>query len=431
LSYAITSFTHKNSSISFLEKIAFNDKDIIKFSALVLKNQNIKEIVILSTCNRVELIMDIDDVSNNLDFIFNNLSLYFSMNQNELEGHSDVYENHSAIHHIFCVSSSLESMVIGETQITGQLKSAFNLALEHKFALKSLSRIIHFSFKCSSAIRKYSNISKKPVSIASIAVVKLKDAFSILGENLKNKKAIVIGVGEMSKIIIKNLLDSDVNVLLFNRSKENAFSFKDEFNLDIEIKDFNELRNYINDINILFSATGSEKAIITNDMIDNTDDKKLWFDLALPKDIDIDTKRHNNIDISYIEDLEQTAKKNTSLREEEAQIAYSTIGQYVNDFISWEKSLDISPVISDLRAKAKSISSSEIKKALSKKYINEEDEANIRQMIHSIFNKFLHSPSVNLKSIANKPSADTVIDSLKFLFDLDSEDKKDTSKVKI
>ena len=122
MSYVIVSFSHKNSSMEFLEKISFNTERIIKFSNIIMKNKNIKETIILSTCNRVELLMEMDNSKELLAFIFSSLASYFSVEMNELKGHGDVYQDNSAIHHLFCVTSSLESMVIGETQIQVSLK---------------------------------------------------------------------------------------------------------------------------------------------------------------------------------------------------------------------------------------------------------------------------------------------------------------------
>ncbi len=272
MSYVIISFNHKNSSISFLEKISFNASDIIKFSSIIMENKNIKEVVILSTCNRVEILVEIDDSKKEIPFVFSSLSSYFSIELNELKGHGDVYENHSAIHHTFCVASSLESMVIGETQITGQLKSAFKLSVDNNLCGKYLSRVLHFAFKCSSAIRNNSNISKNSVSIASIAILKLEEYFS----NLENKKVIVVGAGEMSSLVIKNLIDKNADVYLFNRSIENIEVFKKEYKDNITIKPLSFLKEYINDIDILFTATGSNSAIITDELINESKSKKIW-----------------------------------------------------------------------------------------------------------------------------------------------------------
>jgi glutamyl-tRNA reductase len=309
-------------------------------------------------------------------------------------------------------------MVIGETQITGQLKTAFKLAVDNQLASKFLSRVIHFAFKCSSIIRNSSDISKNSVSIASIAILKLEESFS----NLEHKKVIVIGVGEMSSLVIKNLVDKNMDVYVFNRSIENIKIFKEKYKDNITINLLSSLKEYINDIDILFTATGSDNAIITDDFINDNTNKKIWFDLALPKDIQVDTIKYNHITISSIKDLEEIAKKNTSLREEQAQIAYSLIGENIDEFLKWQSGLDVSPVLGKIREKAKRISKDEISKAIKKNFIKKEDEENIEKLIHVIFNKFLHSTGNNLRKISNDPDVDFAIDNLKFLFDIDESE---------
>lgn len=423
MSYVITSFNHKNSSMSFLESISLNKKDILVLSSKILENKNISELVILSTCNRVEFLMSMINEDDNISYIFSQIASYCNVDIDELNGHGDTYRDNSAIHHLFCVASSLESMVIGETQIMGQLKSSFQVAIENDFASKSLSRLIHYAFKCSADIRNSSDISKNSVSIASIAILKLKEIFSVLDD----KNVIIIGSGEMSKLVIKHLSFNVKKILLFNRSIENIqnlqYELKDELKNKISIKPLDELKNYINDIDILFTATSSDEPIVTDAILEDKVNKKVFFDLALPKDIVISKDIYKNIDIISIEDLEEIAKRNTSLREEQAKIAYSLVGKYIEEFVLWSKGLDISPLLKDLRKKAENIAKDSIKQAIKKKYIKEDSEENVTKLVHNIFNKFLHSPSVNLKNISNDPEADCIIDNLKYLFDLEGSSK--------
>lgn len=416
MSYIIVSFNHKHCPMSLLEKISFASSDIIKFSSIIMENKNIKEVVILSTCNRVELIMEMSD-KQELPFIFSSLASYFSIDENEIKGKGDIYQDNEAISHIFCVASSLDSMVIGETQITGQLKSAFKIAISNKLAGKFLSRLIHFSFKCSSFIRNHSDISKNSVSIASIAILKLEESFL----ELENKKVIVVGAGEMSSLVVKNLVGKNMDIYLFNRSIENIETFKKQYDKNITIKPLTSLKDYINDIDILFTATGASSHIITDDILKANSNKKVWFDLALPKDIKINEEKHKHIQISSIENLEEIAKKNTALRAKQAKIAHSLIDDKINEFVKWQSGLDVSPVLGKIREKAKKISQDEIKKAIKKKFIKEEDEENIEKLIHVIFNKFLHSTSNNLRKISNEPDVDFAVSNLKFLFSLDEE----------
>jgi glutamyl-tRNA reductase len=414
--YLIISFSHKNSDIATREKLAFNDETRKSdFISTLVSSQYITEVVILSTCNRIELITHVNDVFMANDFIFDSLSKYSTIEKEELEGRADVYEDQGAIHHLFSVCSSLDSLVVGETQITGQLKDAFRYSMEKDFCSKNISRAMHFAFKCAKDVRTETDISKNPVSVASTAVAQAKD---ILGE-LGGYTAIVVGAGEMSRLTMKHLVNGGCNVILVNRDVKKAEELANEFGEDIvQVKPIAKLQKLINRYRLLFCATGAPHAIITNDMIDTQEFNRYWFDIAMPRDIEENIKEPN-ITTYAVDDLQDIVNKNLALREEQAKVAFSIIGKYTIEFFKWLQTLDINPIIKDIRIKAKECISKEVSRSIAKGFIPKEYEENLEKSIESAFNKFLHSPTVNLKKISEKPMADSVIDSIKIVFDLE------------
>ncbi|NPA81935.1 MAG: glutamyl-tRNA reductase, partial [Epsilonproteobacteria bacterium] len=340
--YLTVSFSHKNTNIHIREKLAFNDEEVLKdFYRRLLAFETINEAIILSTCNRVEIMTSVKECERSLDHIFNELSALTGVSKEELEGRGEVYEDNGAIHHLFTVVSSLDSLVIGETQIVGQVKKAFLFAYENKFCGQKLSRTMHHAFRCAAEVRNSTDISKNPISISSVAVAKAKE---ILGGSLGGYTAIVVGAGEMAELAAKHLAAAGVNLIIINRNMEKAkeLASKIEENVNIEVHPFSDLKKFINRYRLLFSATGAPHTVITKDMVEETDFERHWFDIAVPRDIeDCDCK---NVNIYAVDDLEDIVNRNKALREEQAKIAYSIIGKATMDFFKWLQTLAVDPM---------------------------------------------------------------------------------------
>jgi glutamyl-tRNA reductase len=313
------------------------------------------------------------------------------------------------------VISSLESLVIGETQIVGQIKDAFQLAFENGFAGQKISRAIHYGFRCSAAIRNNTSISKSKVSIASVAVSKAETIY----QDLNNISALVIGSGEMSRLVAQYLNAKGANVILINRTREKAEAIADEVK-NIEVQDFSELKNLINQTKLVFTSTSSEEPIIKCNMIENTNFKRVWFDLAVPKDIEDSTKKE--IVIYRIDDLQDTVKKNIENREIEIKSSYKIVGEFTKNFFNWINSLSVDPLIKEIYLKAQNSVADEVARAIKKGFISQELESNVEKIAMQSLKKFLHGMSKKLKKISNEPSSDTVIESINYLFDLQNSD---------
>ncbi len=417
--YLLISFSHKNTDIKTREKLAFNnDEAKEEFLNTLITYSSINEVILLSTCNRVELILSVIEAINTTEFILEKLSNYSTIPKDELEGRADIFEDNGAIHHLFSVASSLDSLVIGETQISGQLKDAFNFSYEKKFCSQKLSRAMHYAFKCAASVRNSTDISKNSVSVASAAVAKAKDIF---GGELGGYTGLVIGAGEMSILTAKHLINSGCNVILINRDLNKANEIVKELGNMASAEPYSKLKELINRYRLLFSATGAPHTIIYQDMIEPKSFQRYWFDIAVP--MDIDDIVGFDIEIYRVDDLQEIVNKNLALREEQAKIAYSIIGRYSVEFFKWLQNLAVEPIIKEIRNQAKNSSIEVIEKAIKKGYIDENAKEAVLKIVHSSFNKFLHSPTVKLKNIAEEPIADSIIEAVKFVFDIDAEYK--------
>ncbi|ANE35958.1 glutamyl-tRNA reductase [Campylobacter iguaniorum] len=407
--YISVSFTHKNTDISIREKLSFADADKKReILRLIGANENVLESMALSTCNRVEIFAYVKDAKVSLKHILNSISILTLVPFEALELRADTYEDEGAIHHLFAVASSLDSLVVGETQIAGQLKDAFKFAYDNGDCATNVSRAIHFAFKCATEVRALTQISKNPVSVSSVAVAKAKEIYGSIG----GMSAVVVGAGEMSRLACKHLIGAGVNTIILNRDLQKAENLVCELGELASCASIDKLSEYVNRYRLIFSATGAPNAIITDDIIEQKDFHRYFFDIAVPRDIDISEDEFTHV--YAVDDLEEIVRTNLALREEQASIAYSIVGRSTADFFKWISSQDSSPAIKALRQKAKDIAGLEVDKAIKKGYIRHCDKDEACKLVHQVFKAFLHTPSIRLKEKSN----DDILNSLEYLFDI-------------
>ncbi|MBS4240688.1 glutamyl-tRNA reductase [Campylobacter vulpis] len=407
--YFCISFTHKNTDLSLRERLSLNDeKKKEQFLKLVLSKENIMESLVISTCNRVEILAFVKDLKEVGKHIITSLALLCEVDKNDLEKRADFFEDSGAIHHLFSVVSSLDSLVIGETQITGQIKEAFHFAKNLNFCGEHLEFALHHAFKCAAKVRNQTQISKNPISVASVAVAKAKELL-----DLSQVKAIVIGAGEMAQLTCKHLLQAGAKIIILNRDLSKAKKLSEELNCEFD--SLENLENYLNTYILFFSATNAKNALITNNMLKNVEFKRYFFDIAVPRDIELN--ENDKIKVFAVDDLEEVVRKNLALRECEASVAYSIIGTMTHEFFKILSDLALTPTIKALRLKAKACANQQLQIALSKGYLKQSNEEEARKLIHQVFKAFLHEPTLNLKRLQGKKSEE-VIQSLRYLFNL-------------
>lgn len=419
--YLIISFSHKNSTMEVREKLSYKDDNSKKGCLTKLNSgEAINESILISTCNRMEVFCSCSDISAATQHIFEMLTARSGISIDELEGRADIFDDSSAIHHIFTVASSLDSMVVGETQIAGQLKDAFRFSYDNGFCGQKLARAMHHAFKCAAKVRNATDISSKPVSIASVAVAKLK---SVL-ESVEGKKALVIGVGEMSEITAKHLVANGADVYIMNRTKEKAFELAEE--CSTKVLDMDQLPHVINEFEILFTATSSPDPIITDDIIKSCDFDRYWFDMALPRDISY--HKGERINLYVIDDLKSIVDENKSIREESARKAHGIIGRSTVEFFEWLDTLDIEPMIKEIYQKAFEAARVESDRVLKNGYIPKEYEAQVRKMGEQVMKRFLHDMTSKMRSVSEESKSDMVTSALQFLIKKENNEMPDKYK---
>ncbi|WP_104577958.1 glutamyl-tRNA reductase [Helicobacter felis] len=416
--YLTLGFSHKLLPIEIREKLAFEQEALLEFLAHFKKEHpSAHEMMALCTCNRVEFYLYTHAPDQIASHLLKALAHAKQVDIKSLQASLETHAQEHAIHHVFCVASSLDSLVVGETQITGQFKEAFRLCLQAGLCAKHLSRLAHFALKCAAGVRNATAISSQAVSIASVAV---KQALEILDTEKVDKRAMVVGIGEMGRLVCKHLLAKGFEVELYNRSMERAKDFtKSLDNPKLQVQPFSALEQGIHTHAFLFCATSAPTSVITQEMARPCEFRRWWFDLAVPRDIEPPTQP--NIWLYSVDDLQGVVAQNVEQRQKDTRRAYQVVGQFSVQFAQWLQSLEVDPLIKDLRGLAKEAALKELQRAIKKGFLPPEYEQSVARILHNAFNTFLHHPTATLKKNAHKPESDMLGETLKTLFNLGKE----------
>ncbi len=420
MSYLIISFSHKNTDIEMREKLAFGtEEDKNRFLKAILEDGTTKEAVLLSTCNRVEIITRSSNIKNSSEKILEKLAGYSSLDFDTLYDRADIYDNDGAVHHLFTVASALDSLVIGETQIVGQLKDAFRFSQAKGHCSVNITRVMQFAFKCAASVRNATSLGTGSVSVASTAVAKAKD---IIG-NTSGVKALVIGAGEMSELTIKHLLSSGFDVVLTSRDTKKAQNLADTFDSPVVVEPYSELSNLLGQIPVMITATSAPYPIITKDNTPSASFNRYWFDIAVPRDID--EINMSGLSIYSVDDLQDIVNENMTLRAEQAKTAYGIVSRMSLEFFEWLKSLEIEPIIKNLYLKGDQVIEKKVQHAIKKGFIKAEDEENIKKLCETVITEYLHSPSRQLKDISKNMECDIVLGTVQRMFGINDDSSDD------
>jgi glutamyl-tRNA reductase len=415
--YQVVSFSHKNCEQGMREKLAFaNDEEKGEMLNQLTTFEFVYEAFIISTCNRVEIVLATRDNFSSYHAVLGLMSQRSDLNFYELKTSAKRYDDEEAVEHMFSVVSSLDSLVVGESQITGQVKEAFKFSHANGTAGRKLNRLISYAVKCAAEVRNATNISQNPISIASVAVAQ---AHKLLGDNIQGMKGIVVGAGDMGVLAAKHLLRVGCDVVLIGRDLEKVQAVADSLGENVKADTMDALPKYINRYRLLFSATSSKETVITKDLIDNVTLPRHWFDMAIPRDIeDMDLEK---LQLFRIDDLRSISNDNHALREEQAVRAAEIVSQYKEEFYTWLRALSIEPVIKQMREHVSVAIDKEMHRAIQKGFVPQEYEDNMRKMAEQMFNRFLHDPTQNLRHSSVEKKNANCIEAVKRMFNIDTE----------
>jgi glutamyl-tRNA reductase len=415
----VIGLNHKTAPIEIRERLAFPEDGIEKALYQVKSFPSLKENMILSTCNRVEIYGVARETEKAIIDLKDFLSQYHGLSLKKFEKNLYFFIGEEAVRHIFRVASSLDSMVVGEPQILGQIKSAYNIAVESKTSGLILHRLLHRAFHVAKRVRTETKIGDRAVSVSFVAVELAKKIFG----TLEKKTVLLIGAGEMCELAARHLISGGVEkVLLTNRTYERAVALAQEFRG--EAIPFEKINEGLRRVDIVISATDSPHFLILHDqvtkVIKDRKQKPIFFiDIADPRDIESNVGEIENVYLYNIDDLQKVADENIKDREKEAQKAEAIIHDEVLKFVRWYQSLEMTPTIVSLREKFEEIRKKELEKTLSlHPDLSDKEKQSLEALTSAIINKILHHPLTLLKQKDEEEMADLYLDALRTLFQL-------------
>ena len=419
----VVGLSHKTAPIELRERLHVPEQDLPKPLELLGDSPEIAERMLVATCNRVEVYAVTEGrVEQAAQAITDCLATSRSVEKAEFLDKLYTYTAADAVRHVFRVASSLDSMVVGEPQILGQVKAAYSIAQAREATGIILSNLLEQAFHVAKRVRSETGIAASAVSVSSAAV---ELARKIFGE-LTGRSVLIIGAGEMAELALRHLVDDGVrSVLVANRSYDRAVALARQF--CGRAVTFEAFRQEMVGADIVISATSAPHVILKKeDMQAVTHQRRhrpiFLIDIADPRDIDPACNEVDNVYLYNVDDLQSVVEANLKERQREAERAEVIIDREVGVYLDWLRSLDVVPTIVSLRERVEEIRGTELQKALGRlgELTPEQREA-ITALSHAMVNKILHQPMTELKRRAALRDGHLYTSVLRRLFGLEEK----------
>ncbi|MBC2695818.1 MAG: glutamyl-tRNA reductase [Desulfobacteraceae bacterium] len=420
LDILLLGLNHKTAPIELRELLAFSKEETVAVLEGLQKCPDINEVMLISTCNRVEVLLTTSSTINAVNSVKTYISEFKKIPISKFEDAFYMHDGKEAVRHIFRVASSLDSMMVGEPQILGQIKDAYLTTILKKTSGVILNRLLHKTFFVAKRVRSETGIGDHAVSISYAAIELARKIFG----NLEGKKVLLIGAGEMAELAVEHLIRNKVGeIFVANRTFERGVELSNRFNgKAIRIE---EIPNCLKVVDIIISSTGAPNFVIVRDQVKGVMRSRrnmpiFFIDIAVPRDIDPDINRLNNAYVYDIDDLKGVIEENIKDRNKESIKGERIVDEAVISFKLWFEGLSAVPTIVALRDKIDTIARTELDKTLqSLNHLSDNDCQAIHRMTNALINKILHDPTLFLKNNGCHGDRFTYIDLTRKLFKLD------------
>jgi glutamyl-tRNA reductase len=418
----LTGLNHRTAPVEVREKIAFAEHALPDALASLKRCPGLIEGMILSTCNRVEIAATIDDNAESGGAVELFLAESRSVERAWVVPYLYRYDGSDAIRHLFRVASSLDSMVVGEPQILGQLKNAYVLAKEHGALSGFLDLVMTRAFNVAKRVRSETDIGESAVSISYAAVELARDIFG----SLAGKRVLVIGAGKMAESALRHLRRAGVSeILIANRTRERAQSLADDFNG--RVIDYTSLLDALPEVDILIASSGATHYILTRDqmraVINRRKNRPMFLiDIAVPRNIEPEVNKLDNVFLYDIDDLDKTVQTNIEGRNATAIEAEEIIREEVERMMQRLKTREVAPTIVSLQEQLESVRTHEIDRMRGRLGVmTPQQEEAIEAITRGIINKIAHGPITELRRNSASPEGAHLSDLIRKLFRLENK----------
>lgn len=398
---------HRSAPISIREKLAFTPDSVIPALHELANIPQISEALILSTCNRTELYCGFDS-DNPHQALLNWLADYHRLPTEQLKPHLYSHHSRNSVRHLYRVASGLDSMILGEPQILGQLKTAYHTAKQAGTLGKTLTKLFHSSFTAAKKVRTDTEIGCSPVSVAFTAV---RLAHQIFGD-LKSQTVLLIGAGETIELTARHLYNHGIKkIIIANRTIEKAHRIAEYFGAQaIQLSDLND---YLAEADIVVSSTASQLPVLGKGSIESAIRKRkhkpmFLVDLAVPRDIETEVEQLNDVFLYTIDDLQKVVSENINSRQEAAQQAEEIIESQVDYFLDWLKAEEHTGLIVDYRIQAEAMRDDVLEKANRQLRNGASAEQALNYLANTLTSKLIHTPTTQIRDAAANQQIDLI-----------------------
>jgi glutamyl-tRNA reductase len=417
----VIGLNHKTAAVDIRERLAFNGQRLDEGLLTLRGLAGVDEAALLSTCNRVELYIATPQPEETANTVKDFLAAFHNLERRDFEPSLYAHQGGAAIRHVFRVGASLDSMVVGEPQILGQLKDAFDFALSKKTTGLHLNRLMKKAISTAKRVRTETRIAENAVSISFAAVELAKKIFT----DLSGKSFMLLGAGEMAELAARHLVTNGVtDVRVANRTYERGCELAQEF-CGTAVR-FEEYVDELVHTDILICSTGAPSFVLLKDQMQRVMKERrhrpvFLIDISVPRNIDPAVNDLDNVYLYNVDDLQQVVNSNMLERRKEADKAEEIVDEEVAKFLQWLSTLDTVPVIIALRQKADEIRRDELERFRNRfPGLDQPTLDAVEQLTHAITNKLIHGPTVALKDHAE--DRELLADLIKKLYALNGDD---------
>ena len=394
--------SHRSAPVEVRERVAFPPCAGRKFLRRLKNEGVVAEAVVLSTCNRTEVYAVVEDEGAR-GRLLDLLAQDRGVERASLERDTYWLTDAAAVRHLYRVASSLDSMVVGEGQILGQVREAYRAATEEQCAGQILNRLFHTSLRVGKQVRSETGIGDSSLSVPRVAVKLAEEVFG----SLTGRRALVLGAGDMSELVVKHLKDRGVaDLLIANRTPERARLLAQR--VEGRAVAFDALADELPRVDVVVSSTGSGEWVVESGTVAGAlalrSEPLFFIDIAVPRDVDPVVQTLPSVYLYDIDDLQAVVERNAEGRQEAAEEGEAMISPAVVEFTGWLSTLHVVPLIQELRDGAEQIRRHELARALKRMELSPEEEADVERMSHSLVNKLLHGPIQEIKARAEAGS---------------------------
>lgn len=379
---------HHRAGIDVREKVHFKDSDIIEASE-ILENYGFEEVVILSTCNRSEIFALSSDDKFSDEFFVKFFEEFFTLD--DLSPFIFVKKDLDAINHLFSLTCGLDSLIVGEDQILGQVSDAYETSLSLGFCKKILSEALKRSINLSKKIKSDSNISHIPLSLPYISVKKAQE----IG-NLSNKNVLVIGIGNIGRLCIENLLETEANIYISNWNMDKSIKMQNEYG-NINIISYEKIQENLGYMDFIFSVTASPHLVLKKDYFKNIKNEINIFDLALPRDCDPEISNFSNIKLFDVDSIKDISRKNLDKRRTILQSYRANIDEKSEEFYKWMKEVKIDYILKDLNDRCDDLADKTMDYIFRKTDMTASQKKKVDKAVRNALKKIARDPVLTIK----------------------------------